>query len=75
MAELRYAGNPYTDIEAGNVRDGSVDYHDFDWGEAVYHPDETQTGGESCTICTESCTAPQQENDAEQAQDYEIVNE
>lgn len=30
MAEHFIGGNPYTDPAAGNVKDGSVDYYDFD---------------------------------------------
>ena len=75
MEELRFTGDPYTDREAGNVCDGSVDYHDFDWGRAVYHPDENQIKDETCAGCGMGCAAEVTEVGTQQASAYEIIEE
>lgn len=63
MAEHFIGGNPYTDPAAGNVKDGSVDYYDFDWGSAVIYAaeEETGTGCATASACGEN--SPKQSDD------------
>ena len=76
MDEPFIGGNPYTDPEAQNVTDGSVDYYDFNWGDPV-HYDESEMEpnvyncDSGCTGGTNNCSnnTPTQTDD----QGYEII--
>lgn len=81
--EFRW-GDPYTDLQAQNVQDGSVSYYNFDWGESVRSLDEEceEECRRPCTGCKPECGCTEQENicqdtplDGSEQIQYEIVQE
>lgn len=78
-------GDPYTDLQAQNVQDGSVSYYDFDWGENVRSIEEDceDTCRHPCAeSCMPKCDCTQCEDNGETVAaenpdeiEYEIVQE
>lgn len=78
-------GDPYTDLQAQNVEDGSVSYYDFEWGENVRSIETEQE--DACNrpcigSCVPDCDCAQSESSCEtnltespDKSEYEIVQE
>ena len=47
---------PQQDPQSGDVTDGSVDYYDFEWGEAVFYDESTMEP--ALFPCSNSCSDP-----------------
>ncbi|MCI2047635.1 MAG: hypothetical protein LKJ90_07965 [Faecalibacterium sp.] len=74
MAEIFIGGNPYTDPEANNVTDGSVDYYDFNWGDPVFHDEsEMETNVINCDSTCPTPTSACGDNTPEQTDEQAYV--
>ena len=77
MAENFIGGNPYTDPEANNTADSSVDYYDFDWGEPEeQEQSETESCADRCDSPDLDPTSACGDNTPEQGDEeaYEIID-